>query len=309
MKYGLLVILFVVHLKSFNQVNFLAYQVSGHVTYKDNNQFHALKIGKLVPENTEIQVAENSKVLMICENTSGIITLIHGTHRLIDYKANCVLKEFALSQSYFAFVWWQLTTPNISPEDERKKLMSMGGGVYRGCAELDFNPLFDTLNLFTEPLVINWTTREIFNTVELTLKEFVLYEYENSLTPIYKDSIAGISLNLNPTNKEFTPMTEYFWAIKISGEEKCTRKLVRIWGKEQYLQLIDSLRHPIPAELDESEKNYMTGYLLEKNKFFGEAFMYYRLAVKGQPENVRYRNSLDRLINMTNSPATPDSDF
>lgn len=293
MKYVIIYLILSLSLISSGQVNFMAYHISGRVTYSQNNNRHDLKIGKILSDDHEVKVENNSNLILICENTYSMVHLKPGTHKLKDHSGRCGTSDYAFTRNYLSYVWWQLTTPDISPETEHKKMMSVGGGVYRGCPGIEFAPLLDTINLVNESVALSWKLVEPGMSAE-----FVLYEFENSLQPFYQKQLSEEYFNLDSIRSVLNSSAEYYWNIRLNKEEKCPRKVLRVWDPSEFRNFEDSLKkNQIPGS-DQNETLYLMGFLLESNLFPGEALRYYQKASAGDPENIRYANTVNRFINI-----------
>jgi len=272
------------------QNSFLAYQVVGTVTYKENGKEQPVKVGKVLTGSETVTVGKNSKILLVCENTSRTITLKQGEHKLDDLSGLCKAMGASLSSSFLKYVWWQFTHPHFSPEDERGKVAGVGGGVSRGCSGIELNNFFDTVCYYRENIIIQWKSAATF-----TKKEFVIYEYENAAIPIMTFTLKDNSFRLDKLKGLVEDSTAYFWNIRVDDKEVCPRKLLQVWNKNGYTQLLDSIRQNMVMDVDKAEENYMLGYFLEVNHFYGEAYKYYKAALAAKPGDTRYKNTVTRI--------------
>jgi hypothetical protein len=270
------------------QQNFLVYRVTGSVTYNTPRTQGRLKIGKLIPETATVDVMNESRVMLICEGASSPIILEKGTYRMVTYKSRCTTMDRSITANYLNYVWWQLTNPKSSAEDERKKNMTGPGAVSRGCPGIDFY-VPDTINYYQAGLPLRW---KVYTPAR---KEFSVYQYADSPVPLYSFTPARDELPLDSLKKIFEPGTAYYWNIRLDGNEICPRKLIQVWDAGDYRELLENTTEKIFEGVDEAEKNYIIGYQMEKNLFPGEAYQYYKKAYELNKKDKRYKRTVVRF--------------
>src|SRR5438876_8551338 len=272
------------------QKTFLTYAVSGSVAYMENSKYYPLKIGKLLTVPKTIAVDKNSKVFLVCDNTSGTIILKHGTYDLKNFSDSCTVTNHSLTAEYLKYVWWQLTHPHLSPEEEYKKIGGTGGSVSRGCAGVQSDVFFDTICYYKENITLSWRLTGSFKK-----KEFVIYEYENSSSPMITIPLHEDYFRLNRLKGNLETSREYFWNIKTDDKDICPRKLIRIWNKNDFNQFSDSIKKNSDIDVDKAEEKYLMGYFFEINNSYGEAYRFYKSAFAAKPGNERYKNTVTRF--------------
>ena len=269
--------------------NFLAYQVSGSVQYRENDQQYQLKIGKILSGNQTILVAKNAKLVLICENSSRAVTLQEGVYELKKLSDVCMEPDHSALGGFLKFVWWQFTHPRTSPEEERKKMMETWSGVFRGCPGMEVSPLLDTVCYYQSGVLLRWHL-----TGPYKKKEFRLYQNETGPLPVTRIPLRKDQYPLDKLKTLMQPSLVYYWSVNVDGQEPCPRKVIEVWSKYEFHRLTDTLRSYFLPGLDEAEKDYTMGYFLETNHFYGEAYRYYRKAAASKPGESRYNNTLAR---------------
>ena len=289
MKYlSILIFLFISSLIS-AQDNFLAYRVTGKVTYLDKGNQVVLKVGKILDNTASVKVGRNASLLLICGNTSVPVQLQEGTHVLGKLASSCHSTQQSLTYNYFNYVWWQLTHPKASVEEERKKNSNWPGAVSRGCQGIEFL-VPDTLGFYRENIILKWKINVPFKSLE-----FVMYEYADSPVPLLKIPITTGYLHLESFKDKLEISTEYFWTLSLDGKENCPRKLLQVWSSGDFTILTDSINTGKHSGLDEAERDYMMGWMYEQNHLVGEASRHYKLAEAAAPGNSRYKKTVKRL--------------
>lgn len=271
------------------QKKFIAYQVTGKVSYTIKNNKHSLKIGKVIPETATVQVGDNSTVLLICEQASKPITLYAGTYKLSVFNGNCDVADQSVTAKYLEYVWWQMTNPRGSAADEKNKNTRSAGAVSRGCPGIDFL-VPDTLNYYKEDILLRWKVY-----TPGARKEFMLYMDENSLAPLLVLPVKDDELHLDSLKKWITPGVPFYWNISLDGNEVCPRKLVQVWDDENFREFMDSASMKLIPGIQEAEKDYLLGYMLEQDLFTGEAYKFYKKAKKTKPGDDRYQRTVARF--------------
>ncbi len=276
------------------QNKFMAYQITGKVTYTLQNRQQTLKIGKVIPESATLQVGNNSSVILICEQASAPITFQKGTYKLTSYRNGCDPLSQSVTSNYFKYVWWQMTNPKGSAEDEKRMNMRNAGAVSRGCPGIDFL-VPDTLNYYMEDILLRW---KVYSPD--VNREFVLYQDANSVIPVLVLPVRDNELHLDSLKKWMSPGTPYFWNITLDKNEVCPRKLIQYWDEENFREFMDSTSSQLIPGIEAAEQNYLTGFILEQNEFTGEAYKHYKLARKAKPGEARYKRTVSRFRKLFN---------
>ncbi len=248
-----------------------------------------LKIGKMLNPSQSIKVGNKSTVTMICENIGRPITFQQGNYELKKYTNVCKTQASSMTVKYLKYVWWQLTTTDAFLE-EAKKIAGVGGGVSRGCGGIVPEILFDTICYYKENFLLRWHTTGSFAKNELEI-----YEGTQSILPVYTFSLNKNQFSLDSLKGLLQPSTEYYWNILLDDKETCPRKVLQIWSDEDFGSLRDSIKNNMDVSGGNAEKNYMFGYFMELNHFYGEALKYYQAALNIEPTNERYINTVARF--------------
>ena len=271
------------------QEKFLTYKVKGKVSYQDAGKQTTVKIGKVLPATASVKVEKNSSIMIVCENSSVPIVLQEGTHALKKQLTLCKNEAPTITANYLHYVWWQFTNPKSTSEDEHRKNITSPGAVTRGCPGIDFlSP--DTLNYYSENLVLRWKVHSSYKK-----KRLLIYQFEKSAVPLYSIDLKHDYFILEKQNLKLEGSTNYYWTIELDGEEPCERKLIQVWEKKDFDEMLDENRRLGIAGVDQAESDYFLGYVLEQKLFHGEAYHYYKMASSGNPKDKRYKRTLIRF--------------
>jgi hypothetical protein len=271
------------------QTKFLTYKVNGKASYVLKNRQYALKAGKALPESATVMVPEGSSVLMICEQASKPLTLSKGSHRLANYRNSCDASDQSITANYLKYVWWQMTNPNSSTSDEKARNKSTSGAVSRGCPGLEFF-VADTVNFFRENFILTW---QVF--APDSRADFMLYEDAGSPIPLLSLPMKQGYLFLDSIKKWLQPGNRYYWTINLDGNQVCDRKLIQVWESENFEETLAEYQKALLPEMDEAERDYQMGFMLEQNGFTGEAYSYYKKAYEAKTGEERYKRTIKRF--------------
>jgi hypothetical protein len=289
MKYFLAFILSFVVCCVQAQTSYLAYQVSGNVSYFENDKSLPLKLGKVLTAPKTVSVAKDSKLILVCNTSYRAITLQPGTYEIDKFSDLCNKNETSEISRYLKYVWWQFTAPHATADEERKKMMQDGGAVFRGCPGIEFSSVYDTVCYYRENVTLQWQT-----TGDYAKKELMVYDGANSITPLVTIKPGKDSYRLDNLRSKLKPSREYFWSVSINGEDACSSRVIQVWSKTNFDRFCDSLRKNFTIAIDKAERNYMMGYFLEINHFYGEAYKYYAAALVAKPSDMRYKTTVAR---------------
>lgn len=271
------------------QGRFLAYRVSGTVTYEQQGKTGSLKIGKVLPASAEVTVGPNSSLVMICEEASKPMSFGPGRYMLGAFSAFCNPDDQSITASYLKYVWWQMTHPSRSQEDERKRNASAAGAVSRGCPGVDFL-VGDTLNYYRENLVLRWKVH-----APASRSEFALFSDARSPVALAKLKVKGGRIRTDSLENFLQPGVPLYWTVLLDGNEVCERRLVQVWDENNFREWFKTVENSLLPGGGEAEKNYQLGYIMEINHFPGEALRFYREALRREPKEKRYRLTVKRM--------------
>jgi hypothetical protein len=274
------------------QPRFLAYKVNGSVTYTHKGKTQALKIGKIIPASAQVNVGTKSSLVMICEEASKPISFGPGQFVLGGFAGFCNPDDQSITASYLKYVWWQMTHPGRSQEEERKRNASAAGAVSRGCPGVDFL-VPDTLNYFQADILLRW---KIFASTRH--RELALYSGSNTPVPLARIPVTSSFIHMDSLGDYIEPGMPLFWTILLEGNEVCERRLVQVWDSTNYNDWMSGLSASILPGSSEAEINYQKGYMMETNRFPGEAYRFYREALRLAPNEKRYRLTVKRFEKM-----------
>jgi hypothetical protein len=271
------------------QAKFMAYRITGKATYSVQKKHQTLKVGKTIPETATVHVPEGSSVMLICEQASKPVTLSKGDHQLTSYRDHCNATEQSITSNYLKYVWWQMTNPTSSANDEKNRNGSTSGAVSRGCPGVEFL-VRDTLNYYKADILLQW---EVFSPGSRA--EFMLYQDASAPVPLLVLPMKVGFLKLDSLRDYIQPGSPYYWTINLDGNQVCDRMLIQAWDEENFNEMLDSLRTSLIPGVDDAERNYQMGYLLEQAGFTGEAYGHYKAAAKAKPGDDRYKRTVKRF--------------
>jgi hypothetical protein len=277
-------------LVSLGQNKFLAYSVTGKVYYSlKGKKKSSLRIGKVIPETALVTVETGAKLVLVCEQASAPVTLSKGEYRLTSFRSSCDPQTQSATSNYLKYVWWQMTNPKGTTEEEKNRSRNSAGAVSRGCPGVEFN-VPDTLNYYKEDILLSW---KVF--APGSRAEFALYQDGASPIPLLVLSPRNEELHLDSLRNWLEPGHPYYWTILLDGNQVCERKLLQVWEQENFEEHVAELEKQLIVDVSEAERAYQMGFLLEQEGFFGEAYQYYRQAGKAAKDNERYKRTLDRF--------------
>ena len=271
------------------QTKFLAYKVNGKASYVLKNRPYALKAGKTIPETATVIVPQGSSVLMICEQASKAFTLSKGSHKLLNYRNSCDADDQSITANYLKYVWWQMTHPNSSTGDEKARNKSTSGAVSRGCPGVDFF-VADTINYYRENFILSW---RVF--APGSRADFMLYESANSPAPLLSLPMKEDHIFLDSIRNWLQPGQRYYWTINLDGNQVCDRKTIQVWETGNFEETLGEYQESLIQDMDEAEKTYQMGFILEQNGFLGEAYVFYKKALELAPGSDRYKRTVKRF--------------
>lgn len=101
------------------------------------------------------------------------------------------------------------------------------------------------------------------------------------------------NIRLEEWQKSLEPGT-YYWNLTESDGSGCERNVLQVLSKEDYRNLINRISKDLPLS-SPAETAFMRGFLLEENHLLADAFIYYQMANRFQPENKIYKTVLSRF--------------
>lgn len=265
---------------------FVVYFTKGTVTRTGSGN-KALRKGDRLGKADVLQVADKAEVVLICKSYNTVRIKAKGRYAVQSLLSKCSQEQTSFTSSYFHYIWDELTHVHGSPEKEPMKYMRNTGAVSRGCAMVQTRLPVDTVYYGAGQLPIYFKTAykrpyvSVYNDVQ-----------EGAL--LVKEKLGNEPIQMEWLMTKLKGEGEYYWQITDADGSSCERNYLRVWNAGEFgaavAQLLTSVITTAPAETA-----YMKGYLLEEKHFLAEAFKYYQLAAKLDPNNTIYKKTLSRF--------------
>ena len=286
-RFFLLVMLLVFISRAQAQESFLIYSLKGNVMVEENNKKSKAKIGDLLGNTTRLTLAANTTVTLIC-NQANLITINKaGNYLLSGYKDQCNEKPNSISSNYLKYVWTQLTQKPGSPEKNRKMFMNNVGAVSRNVNNVWIDPRLDTLYYTSGNFPLSWKSY-----AEADDFEWMVFDSAKDAKPLFSISTKNQFVNLNEISSQLQKGKSYYWTAAIKGQQNSERKVVQLWEKQKFEELLKTLSAPEDAYEHDAARYFRQAFLLEQAHFLAEAYTYYQKAVSLQPETELYTATL-----------------
>lgn len=269
------------------QESFLVYSLKGNVSIVEGKKTTKAKIGSLLTSQSKITVPANAAVTFIC-NQTGLFTLDKaGNHSLADYKDQCQNKPASVSNNYLKYVWTQLTQKPGTPEKNRKQFMNNVGAVSRNINNVWIDPKLDTFYYTSGSFPLSWKSY-----AEADDFEFAVYEKPKNGSALFTITTKKQQLNIKEISKQLQPDKNYYWSAAIKGQQNDERKVIRLWDKKSFENLLKGFSTEEDAFEHEAAKVFRQAFLLEQAHFLAEAHNYYQKAATLQPTVELYATTL-----------------
>lgn len=286
-KFFLAVMFFAFVIKVQAQENFLIYSLKGNVVVEENNKKAKAKIGDLLSNTAKLILPPNTTITLIC-NQAGLITINKaGNYLMSAYKDNCNEKPNSISSNYLKYVWTQLTQKPGSPEKNRKMFMNNVGAVSRNVNNVWIDPRLDTLYYTSGSFPLAWKSY-----AEADDFEWMLFDSAKDSKPLFSVSTKNQFVNMAEISSQLQKGKNYYWTAAIKGQQNNERKVIRLWEKQNFEELLKTLNAPENAYEHDAARYFRQAFLLEQAHFLAEAYAYYQKAVSLQPQMDLYSATL-----------------
>lgn len=266
-------------------ISFVVYHIKGNA--KKNTAKTVLVKGDKIMQSEMLVLGDKSSIMLICSNYKVIQIDKPGKYPIKNLLQLCDKNQASISSTYFKYVWDQFTHPHGEPDKNPEEYMKNVGAVSRGCNEVAFGIHIDTIYYQSGVLPLYWWA-----------------SYKNSFASVYEQLLDGAAFKKMLLAKEKPLMLndlfntlkpgEFYWQIEGDEGSGCERSYVKILDKNSYEKIVQALIKTVP-ETTNAETAYLRAYVLEENHFIAEAIVYYQKAVKYNPENKIYKQSLDKF--------------
>ena len=277
------------------QTRYLVYQLDGKVMRKEEKHLKSLKIGQVLASDAVIWINPHAGVTLICENYSFISLNTAGLNKLAAIHENCNSKEGSITYDYFRFIWKQLTLSEKSPAEDRRQYMSNSGAVVRGCPGIQIDPIFHSISSSQGKMAVSWKSN--LNKERLS---FVVYNEESGGDVLVSFKVKNNNISMDTIKKYASGHEDIYWGVNVDENEICPRKHIHFLQKPEFDQYLDSLNKQLPSHIDNAEKDFMVGFILEAQHFLTEALDCYHRSVIKNPSNKPYGYAYSALKKILN---------
>lgn len=286
-KYFLAVMFFAFVIKVQAQESFLIYSIKGNVQVEENTKKVKAKIGDLLGNTTRLTLPANTTVTLICNQASLITINKQGTYPLSGFKDQCNEKSASISSNYLKYVWTQLTQKPGSPEKNRKLFMNNVGAVSRNVNNVWIDPRLDTLYYTSGNFPLSWKSY-----ADADDFEWMVFDAAKDSKPLFSVSTKNQFVNMAEISSQLQKGKSYYWTAAIKGQQNSERKVVQLWEKRNFEELLKTLSAPEDAYEHDAARYFRQAFLLEQAHFLAEAYTYYQKAAALQPQMELYSTTL-----------------
>lgn len=260
---------------------FIVFYNSGRASKTAAGKAVVLKKGDHLQSEDQIVVPEKTQLVLVCANFAVLQLKIKGNSSVKSLLTQCNQKAVSASSAYFKYVWNSFSHAHKAPEKDPKAYMKTYGAASRGKG-LITNLNTDTIKYYNGALTLSWKP------VKLVKSEFFKEASTGSAILITQASnyvsLDSVAAKLKPGN--------YYWDMQ--GQQSAKRKYLQIYTKTVYVTAISTILKSIVAS-SPAEKAYLTGYVFEEKRFLAEAAKYYQQALKLEPNNAIYKETVARF--------------
>jgi hypothetical protein len=280
---------------------FFVFTIKGSGYYIRDKYKIPLKIGTSLSVNDVVTLSLNTEVKIICNSYSLFTIAANKTtmHTSIkDYANSCKAETKSVTLNILKYLWVHFeAAEKTDPDAENNNNLQEYGGIVRGCADSLFNDLPD-ISVYQKSIAI---------------KYHPLDESGKYIFKIFANATGGFPVAQIPPENDHFVLTgkifeklnadnNYYYTISKNGIEYCSRKLFKKFSDSSVTAIINNAKNSNNyGELSVDEKNFITGFFLEKNNLLAEAYYYYAEAIKANPSNslaAKNKNDLDAIIDV-----------
>lgn len=269
-------------------VEFVVYFAEGRIAKGANNKSLTLKKGDYLYSRDILQLDEGAQVVLICKNYNTVKLGSKGRYSIKALAAQCSKTGTSFTGTYFHYIWDELTHIHGTPEKDPKRYMRNKGAVSRGCGDVVTRLAVDTVHYYSGVLPISWSS-------SIHSPFLRVYNDQFDGTLLWKEQLDSGSLRLDRAAAELKEEGDYYWQITNSQGRGCERNYLRIWKEEEYKTTVDKILQDV-LTTEPAETAYMKGYLLEEHHFLAEAYKYYQLAARLNPQHTIYKKAVSRFL-------------
>lgn len=264
---------------------FFVFNIKGSGYYMRDKYKIPLKIGTSLSINDVLTLSLNTEVKVICNSYSLFTIAANKTNlraSIKDYKNSCKAETQSVTLNILKYIWVHFqSAEKTDPDVENNSSLQEYGGIVRGCADSLFSNLPD-ISIYQK---------------SITIKYHPMDESGKYIFKIFANATGGFPVSQIPlesnhfvlTSKMFEKLdadNNYYYTIYKNGIEYCSRKLFKKFSDSSVNSIIKTAKNNNQfGELSTDERNFVTGFFLEKNHLLAEASYYYSEAIKANPSN------------------------
>jgi|ERR1035437_361287 hypothetical protein len=261
--------------------NFLVFRIKGSGYYSRDKYKIPLKIGTSLSPSDQVTLSKRSEVMVICNNYSLFtISNQNGNAQIFSnlkkYNDSCGTLKTNVSLNFLKYIWKQLHEESLAIDDSHAENLKEVGAVVRGCADMAFSKIRDTISVYKIPFSIKYNNPDTSSRFE-----FALYDDENAVAPFYKTIIFDNQISLkNTVIKLLQPDNTYYWTVLRNGGAICDKKILNKVGDDKYKKILAAIKQKDFQLLSQQDQYKVLSFLLAKNNLVAEAYKYIKVANK-----------------------------
>lgn len=273
--------LFFCQTSAMGQYDFLAYSVKGKVSYTLNGAELMLKIGKVLKDQAIVRVAKGSMVTFICDGTRAITFDREGAYSLDRYKDSGRVERENLLSSYFRYIWDQLYVQSSNKSRMWNKVgPARGNNTSKKEKIFERNPALDTVRYASGNFSLHWYANYD--------GPFVFrLSRDSDGKQLLSKKIRGTSISLDKLTETMKRGQNYSWTANPDAEET-EPQVIEYISKAEVSNYIDSVGSIEGIVENTAERYFRIAFFLEGDRYFADAYSYYRKAAAADPGNSLY---------------------
>lgn len=270
----------------------LVYSMKGNVSVIENNKETKLKIGKVLKPGSAIKTQKLAKLTMVCKQGKPLSVTKEGVFPLTRWKDSCFTMNQTVTSKYFQYIWDQLY---VRSEDYKKEHPDGEGTIakydapVRGQEELEIqtNLSLDTIKYTAGYFPLSWNTNMDYD----GRFKFILYHSKTG-QQLYEDSISGTAILLAGLKKYMRAGQTYGWSVAAPKTEITDGGIIKYVPARTSAQQVRKMKRSVNVPEDEAAQFFRVAYMLESNRYFADAYLYYQQAANAAPEVDFYADKL-----------------
>lgn len=267
----------------------LVYSLTGNITVVENNQESKLKIGKVLKPGATIKTQPQAKLTMVCKQGKPISVTREGIFPVDNWKDSCETEGNSVTTKYFQYIWDQLYVRSDDYKKNNPTVESTPDAPIRGQEELELFPNhnIDTLKYVRGEFPFTWKTSKPYDGRYF----FRLYNARTKRV-VFSDSIKGNWIPIDWFKRFMKKSRTYYWTLSTTKTEEVEGSFIKFLPEITLNNLLTRLKKLNFEGEDPAARFFRMAYMLEQEKFFGEARIYYQKASNAQGEQGLFREKM-----------------